>query len=196
MIRQLRGTAIDIGNNYVVLDVGGVGYQVYTPKPTSFLLSGTYVFFTHLAVRENAMDLYGFPDRDSLQLFELLIDLPKIGPKSALQFLTQADVMVMKEAVANNDAGYLSKVSGIGKKSAEKIVAGLKDKFDYATDNGVGGLGSQIPATHTSDTIDALISLGYPPQEARRVVIEVTTVNADLTSSAEIVKLALRRLHS
>ena len=195
MIRQLTGTISDVGTNYVVLDVGGVGYLIHTNSPAHYLPNTDTRFFTYLAVRDNALDLYGFADRDTLEIFELLIELPKIGPKSALQILTAADIQLLKEAVRNDDPGYLSKLSGIGKKSAEKIVAGLKDKFESrgyddlpATKSGTYEQG------HTADTIDALIALGYPALDARRIVIEITTTNPSLSSSAEVIKLALRSL--
>lgn len=196
MIRQITGVVADIGPTYLVVDVGGLGYLVYTNAPAAYQVGSTTCFFTHLAVRENALDLYGFADRDTLEIFELLIELPKIGPKSALQILTAADINLLKEAVRNDDPSYLSKLSGIGKKSAEKIVAGLKDAFEnrgYA--DPVPGTPASTLALHTSDTIDALIALGYPAPDARRVVIEVTGLNADLTSSADLIKLALKSLN-
>lgn len=180
MIRQISGIVTDIGPTFVVINVSGVGYLIYTNAPTSFQLDAPVRLFTHLAVRENALDLYGFIDRDTLEIFELLIELPKIGPKSALQILTQADVGLLKEAVQNDDPTYLSKLSGIGKKSAEKIVAGLKDKFE---------------ARGIADTIDALVALGYPAHDARRVVLEMTNADPSLTSSASLVKLALQQLN-
>src|SRR5690606_39527631 len=131
-----------IGPTYVVVDVNGIGYQVYTSSPASCQLGSPALFFTHLAVRENSLDLYGFFDRDTLEIFELLIELPKIGPKSALQILTAADITLLREAVRNDDPGYLSKLSGIGKKSAEKIVAGLKDKLEAM---GYEDMGSSLP---------------------------------------------------
>src|SRR5690606_22203464 len=113
--------------------------------------------------------------RDTLEIFELLIELPKIGPKSALQILTAADITLLREAVRNDDPGYLSKLSGIGKKSAEKIVAGLKDKLEAM---GYEDMGSSLPTNSAhADTIDALIALGYPAHDARRVVIEITTAD-------------------
>ncbi len=93
MIKQIRGTVAGVGVQLVIVDVGGIGYGVHTPHNTAqFMLDDSVCFHTHLAVRENALDLYGFTDQESLRVFELLIELPKIGPKSALQILTQADV--------------------------------------------------------------------------------------------------------
>jgi Holliday junction DNA helicase RuvA len=181
---------LESGELEVVIDVGGVGYLVHTPDAAFFAIGGEARLHTHLAVRENALDLYGFAETESLRVFELLLTLPKIGPKSALQILVQADVSLLREAVNKNDAGYLSKLSGIGKKSAEKIVVGLRDKLGTADNDAAT---SEIP--HAADTIDALIALGYTPQDARRVFIEITATNTSLSSSAEIIKLALRYLN-
>lgn len=189
MIRQLRGILLESGELEVVIDVGGVGYHIHTPDTAIFFVGSEARFHTHLAVRETAMDLYGFAEMESLRVFELLLTLPKIGPKSALQILAQADVSLLREAVNKNDAGYLSKLSGIGKKSAEKIVVGLRDKLG-SSDNDV----SVSEIAHAADTIDALIALGYAPQDARRVFIEITTTNTSLSSSAEVIKLALKYL--
>lgn len=191
MIKQIRGTVAGISNQLVIVDVGGVGYGVYTPdQTTEFLLDDTVCFHTHLAVRENALDLYGFTDLDSLRLFELLIELPKIGPKTALQILTQASASLIKEAVSKNDAGYLSKLSGIGKKSAEKIVSGLKDKFE------IMDYGESFSTDHTSDTIDALIALGYSPEEARRAVRQLSESNPEIATSPEALKAVLKTLQT
>ena len=196
MIRQLAGIVADIGPHFVVVDVSGIGYLIYTNSPAAYLIESPARFFTHLAVRENSLDLYGFADRDTLEIFELLIELPKIGPKSALQILTAADVSLIKEAARNNDPGYLSKLSGIGKKSAEKIVGGLKEKLDELTHNEVtAGQRMSSDTAHAADTIDALIALGYPAHDARRVVIEITTSDPSLLTSADTIKLALKRLN-
>lgn len=194
MIRKLRGTVDEIGHNFIVIDVGGVGYHVYTTSPSVYLLKDQISVHTYMAVRENALDIYGFADRDTLEVFELLIELPKIGPKSALQILTAADITLLKEAVRNNDPGYLSKLSGIGKKSAEKIVTGLKDKIEgLDVDSYIDG--QAIEANHQTDTIDALISLGYPAQDARRIVIKISTDHPELVTSAEVIRIALRQMN-
>lgn len=195
MIRQLSGTVADISITYIVLDVGGVGYLVYTNSPTSYEIGIDTKLFTYLAVRENSLDLYGFADRDTLEVFELLIELPKIGPKSALQILTQADILLIKESVHKEDASYLSKLSGIGKKSAEKIVAGLKDKIETIDQStGLSRTNEDLASSHTSDTIDALIALGYSPQDARKAVSEIAA-QSKATSPNDLIKLALKSLN-
>lgn len=198
MIRQLTGTVVHATLTDVVIDVHGVGYLVRTSVAgTSFQLGTEVVLYTYLAVRETALDLYGFTTLDELEIFELLITLPKIGPKSAIQILAQADISLLKEAVANNDPTYLSKLSGIGKKSAEKIVAGLADVFerkgliDSSSDR--GNLSTGAPA-FVSDTIDALVTLGYPESDARRAVLKIREVEPELNNSNDILKAALRNL--
>lgn len=197
MIRTITGTVIALEPHAVVVNVGGVGYLLHTNAPSSTLIIGNdATLYTHLAVRENALDLYGFLDRDTLDVFELLITLPKIGPKSALQILTQADITLLKQAVANEDATYLSKMSGIGKKSAEKIVAGLKEKFEVAYDPTIDTApsGTEASVSYARDTIDALVALGYSTEEARRVVRTLSVERPDISNSAEALKEALSRL--
>lgn len=196
MIRLIKGSVVDIGLTFTVVETGGIGYLIHTNvNGSQFILGETVVFHTYLAVRENSLDLYGFLQRDELEIFELLISLPKIGPKSAIQILSQADITLLKEAVRNNDPGYLSKLSGIGKKSAEKIVSGLRDKFDeddttaFMSPNGGDGV-----AAHATDTIDALITLGYPQLEARKIMVRISSEYPDINNSADALKLALQLL--
>ncbi len=194
MIRKLSGIIIDTNLTSVVLDVNGVGYLVHTTiAGVKYKLEQGVSFWTYLAVRETALDLYGFNNRDELEIFELLLSLPKIGPKSAMQILAQADVTLLKQAVAQDDPIYLSKMSGISKKSAEKIVLGLRDKFDdigvYAAD----GSNSNLASTSQSEAIDALITLGYPQKDARKIVLSLPPT---VTDTNEILKESLKKLGS
>ena len=194
MIRQLRGEVVDTSDGYVVLDVQGVGYFVAVPSvPSHVAIGATLTLFTHLAVRETALDLYGFTSRDELELFGLLLTIPKIGPKSALQILTQADIATIKKAVLSNDPSYLTKMAGVGKKTAEKIVVELKDKFEYFT----GAYTDDIDfsetgeALFTADAIDALVALGYPQSDARKTVQQLPPT---ITTANEAVREALKQL--
>jgi len=196
MIRTVHGQVTEVRPPEVVIEVGGIGYLIHTNRPADTMPLGIpALFHTYLAVRETALDLYGFETRDELEVFQHLISLPKIGPKTALQIMLQADVGLIKEAVANDDPVRLSKLSGIGKKSAEKIVAGLREKFEDEALVGTNMTGSRS-ADHTSDTIDALISLGYPATDARRVTIQITSDNPQVSTSAEALKLALKLLNT
>ncbi len=185
MIAKLTGTVLDVHPHYIVLDVHGVGYRIAVRTSDMYTEGDTASLHTHLAVRENALDLYGFSTMDAFTMFEHLIKLPKIGPKTALQILNQADTAILKKAVHTNDAVYLSKVSGIGKKSAEKIVAGLKDVLDD-TD-------TDFDTTHTNnhdaDVIDALISLGYTQKDAFDAVQKIDPA---IISTNERIKQALK----
>jgi len=186
MIRMLRGIVADKSAGHIVLDVSGVGYLVAVRGGDlqDLKLASEYSLFTYLAVREDALDLYGFVTRDDLHMFQLLIELPKIGPKSALAILSQANIELIQKAVTSDDPAYLSKMSGMGKKTAEKIVLGLKDKFE--------GTGETTAAERgASDVMDALVALGYSEREARDAV---SKLNPEITDTNARVKEALRNL--
>ena len=171
MIAKLTGEVIGVGVTSVVIDVHGVGYLVYVTRSSGYKIGETVSVFTYLAVRENALDLYGFTVRDELSMFEHLIKLPKIGPKTAVQILSQVDLATLRKAVATEDPSYLSKMSGIGKKSAEKIVAGLKDilgEGDYLdTDE------ERAQNQGDTDVVEALLTLGYSERDAREAVKKI-----------------------
>lgn len=164
MIARLSGTIVDVRALHVVLDVHGVGYLIAVRSPVDFVEGEVATLYTYLAVRENALDLYGFLAHEELTMFEALIKLPKIGPKSAMQILTQAEVSILKKAIAEQDSVYLTKMSGIGKKTAEKIVSELTDVFAVYDTAGITHQNSD------ADVIDALLTLGYSQKEARDVV--------------------------
>lgn len=167
MIAELTGTVARVRPTHIVLDVGGVGYLIAVRIASQFVVGARVTVHTHLAVRENALDLYGFSNIEELEMFGHLIKLPKIGPKTALQILSQADLPLLKQAVAQNDPGYLSKMSGIGKKSAEKIVLGLKEIIPEDV-IAFGGATSG-----DGDAVDALIALGYSHKDAREALQKV-----------------------
>ena len=175
MIRRLSGTVVGISLTHITVDVSGVGYLIAVRSVSEFSLDKPATLHTYLAVRENALDLYGFLHEEELEMFELLLKVPKVGPKTALQILIQASVSLLQESIASEDPVHLSKLSGISKKSAEKIVSELKGSFD--------GLGIENEAgTHTSidsDVIDALVTLGYSEKDARHAVQKLDGTEAD-----------------
>jgi holliday junction DNA helicase RuvA len=192
MIRSITGTITDATLSSIVIDVQGIGYLVHITKLPTTALGSTITVWTYLAVRETALDLYGFSTRDELELFELLLSLPKIGPKSAQQILTQAEIELLKKAVTEDDPVYLAKMSGMGKKTAEKVVAGLKESF---AKHGfiVTPINQQAPTTYISDAIDALVALGYPQSDARQAIQQLPPT---ITSANEAVREALKQLSS
>lgn len=193
MIRSLRGIVQSTSPTHLVLDVQGVGYLIYmNTLRGNYTIGDTALLHTHLAVRENALDLYGFSTTLELEFFHLLLSIPKIGPKSALQILSQADTAVLTEAIRTSDAGHLHKVSGIGKKTAENIVQFLHEKIDHLVHPTYLETSNSEPAANRTETdaIDALISLGYNPSEARESVRAITTH----TGTTDLITKALRSL--
>lgn len=196
MIRHITGTVVDVHPTHVIVDVQGIGYLLYVTTRTVCTSGTTVKLHTHLAVRENALDLYGFATAEELSLFELLLTLPKIGPKSALQILSQADGELLRSSVINEDPVQLSKLSGMSKKTAEKIVLGLKDSFEDTSYISLQESGMEQD-THNAlmhDTIDALITLGYPHADARKAVQQVVAQKSPMNNVNDAIKEALKHL--
>jgi Holliday junction DNA helicase RuvA len=187
MITHLRGTIIDKEERSIVIDVNGVGYKAFsTAQIVDSLKEGSVVsLWTHLAVREDAHTLYAFLDKEELYFFELLISsVSGIGPKTALGILNVSSVKAIRTAVSTNDISHLTKVSGIGKKVAEKIVLELKGKF-AAEDSSPVSLRDEV------DALEALKALGYGHKEAREALKDV---DVSITDTGERVKKALKQL--
>ncbi len=187
MIAHLSGTVIKKDAEGVVIDVSGIGYRVRALEST---LEGISVgekisLHTHLAVREDSMNLYGFAVEEELNFFELLLAVPGIGPKSALGVLSTAKPDVLVRAITSRDTSYLTKVSGIGKKTAEKIILELKDKVDAVR------IGESGPLHQDSDVVEALKSLGYTRAEARE---SLKKVSEEISGTSARIKEALKYL--
>ena len=187
MISHLRGTVLHISERYLVLEVGNLGYKVAVTNETlrQSRLGNVFSLWTHLAVREDALDLYGFLDKKDLEFFELLIGVSGIGPKSALGILNAASAETLRKAVTSGDTSYLTKVSGIGKKTAEKIIRELKEKI------GSSGEKETRTAREEVDSVEALKSLGYSQQEAREALQQI---DKTVTGTSARVKAALKLL--
>jgi Holliday junction DNA helicase RuvA len=170
MIGKLTGRLSGNGTDGVVLvEVGGVGYCVRTPLLALDILknSGSDVsLFIHTAVREDALDLYGFPTEEELLFFKQLMSVSGIGPKTALSILNVADVASLKRAIAAGDSVMLTKVFGIGKKSAERLVVELRDKLTTEA----AARGVAVGAGDDAEVVEALMALGYRADEARRAL--------------------------
>lgn len=192
MISFLRGTILTKRKNFLILETGGIGYQIFLP-PTLFaeLMTGSQAeVYIHDHIKEDAHDLYGFNSIDELEMFELLLSISGVGPKSALGIMAISTVDELKHSIASGDVAMLNKVSGIGKKTAERIVLELREKI--STINFDGFLtGPTVSATAQSDEIDALIALGYPLQQAREALRQV---DPSVTKSGERVREALKKI--
>ena len=186
MIGSITGTVAQKGTRSLTIDVHGVGFCVFVPSDTllAHALGSPVSLLTHLAVREDALELYGFSDNESLHLFELLIGVSGIGPKSALAILSLASPAALSRAVHDGDLAYLTKVSGIGKKSAEKIILELRDKLTK-DDSAVAGSAAD------TDVLEALRSLGYSLNESREALKHIP---AECTETGARIREALRYL--
>jgi Holliday junction DNA helicase RuvA len=188
MIARLEGTISYHTDKYIIIDVSGVGYKVFISSDAMMAvnINDKYAFWIYTAVRENSIDLYGFAHIEELEFFELLLDVSGIGPKGALGILSMASVDTLTRAIATGDTGYLTKVSGIGKKTAEKIVIELRDKMKgrMGTDTSHSSLREE------SDIIEALKSLGYSQNEARdamkSIPDEIKSTNARIKEALKI----------
>lgn len=183
MIGFITGTIVHTSENYIIVQTGGIGYKTYTISQTRVKEIGSNIdLWTYLAVRENALDLYGFEDKEELAMFELLLTVSGIGPRSALSALDTAGVTSLKRSVSQSNPALLTKISGIGKKTAEKIVLELKGKLTDEYDE-------LVNKNSNSETIDALVSLGYSERQAREAFEQIPEKDAPTT---ELIKEALK----
>jgi holliday junction DNA helicase RuvA len=187
MISQLEGKIVGIKGNTVTLMVGGVGYQVFLSAYTLGKVAGQErtLFYIHTHVREDMLALYGFLNEEELDMFELLISISGIGPKVALSILSIADVKTIRTAVVNQDSSILTRVSGVGKKTAERVIMELQNKVDAV------GVEDQASALAGQDALEALASLGYSVTEAREAL---KSVPPDVTDVSARIRQALRNL--
>lgn len=186
MIGSIKGKISQKSTNYVILDTGGVGYKIFiTPILLATLKQNQELsLVTHTYVREDQLTLYGFPTLAELEFFELLLTVSGVGPKSALGILSLASVDMIKSAIVSEDPSVFTKVSGIGRKTAERVIVELKEKLKDQS--------SAAPvAREHSEAMDALIALGYSQQEAREALKHVPKETEDLQSK---IKLALKVL--
>jgi Holliday junction DNA helicase RuvA len=187
MIAKIKGKIEYRKDKFVVVDVWGIGYKVYLTTYAMGKIAGLEEvdFFIHTVIREDAMDLYGFLNMEELDMFELLISISGIGPKAGLGILSIATPKTIKTAILNEDSSILTKVSGIGKKTADRVILELRNKVASMTDSEKEG------AVSDSDAIEALISMGYSVVEARDAL---KAVSPDIKDIGQRVGLALKSL--
>ena len=169
MIARVRGRIEQIENDHVIVDVGAFGITVYAPAAqlVTYHLGQAVALFTHLHVREQDISLFGFSTPEELQLFDLLLRVDGVGPRLALNILSTLTPDSLQLAVANDEPALLTRVPGIGIKTARKILFHLKDKLAPAD---LTGLGIRSLSDSDAEVIDALTSLGYSIVEAQRAV--------------------------
>jgi Holliday junction DNA helicase RuvA len=190
MIAKLTGKIVQKKIDTVIVDVNGVGYRVYVLGRVLENLNGEISLFTHLYVREDHMSLYGFLSEEELSLFELLISVSGIGPKAGLGILSVGDTDMIKKAIAEGRSDILKSVSGVGKKTADRMVLELSEKVAKFAGPAPAG---EPPTVAADDVTSALVNLGYRRSEAERVVDGIARSGAP-ADFGDYLKSALKKL--
>lgn len=198
MIGYIKGQIAEMGDGYVILDNGGIGYRIFV---SSFTLSKavqnrTIQIYTYLNVKEDGMFLYGFSDKAEKEMFMKLITISGVGPKAALSLLSGIELNKLIVAIINQDIKAISNVKGIGKKTAERIILELKenmnsitydDTYDFNTESKI-----KEPTQDVQDAVYALRNLGFTQQEAERAIKKALPQAKNLQ---ELISLSLRNLN-
>ncbi|MFZ1600209.1 Holliday junction branch migration protein RuvA [Candidatus Saccharibacteria bacterium] len=176
MIAHVEGTIAEKFGNALIVDVGGVGYEVTVTLADfdAFTLNQRAKLYTYHHIREQAEELFGFSSLTAKKLFEMLITVQGVGPKAALAILSLGEAEHVRNAIANADSSYISGASGVGKKTAERVVVDLSDKVGmpivYAKR---GGVQTELPTS--DEALEALIALGYTLSDATRALEGIDT---------------------
>lgn len=181
MIRQIRGKVIEIGTVSAVIEIMGFGIEVHMSAPQTLVVGNEVCLATHLAVKKDGVDIYGFPDADDRDFFELILSVSGVGPKTALGILRRAPREALEGAIGKRDLAYLTKVVGLGKKSAEKLLVELAEKVGPRSHDNADG-----------EVFDTLVALGYTEREARRAL---QTIPDDAIGKEMRLKAALSNNH-
>lgn len=201
MFSYLSGILKEKTQNYVVIDVSGVGFKIYTSLTSlNSIASKTeddkITFYTYLYIKEGIMDLYGFSSKEELTMFELLISVSGVGAKGAVAILSTATPQKLAVSVVTNDVAAIKKASGIGPKTAQRVILELKDKIKNETLTG----GDILEASDNevislpegkNEAVSALMVLGYTKFEAEKAV---SKVDASINDVEDIIKAALKAL--
>ena len=180
MIYSLRGTLIFIEDNYIVVECCGVGYKCLTSTETQVKIKNQVgceiKVFTYMNVRENAVDLFGFSDIEELNCFKMLTSVSGVGPKVGLAILSEFSASQIAIFISSNDSSSITKVSGVGKKTAERIILELRDKFKMTKlNNKIDNLGTTNTSNNILEASKALEVLGYNHSVISAVLSKVDT---------------------
>lgn len=163
MIRQIQGAILSIEPTGIVVDVAGFGILVSVASPSSYTVGESVTLATHLAVKQDGMDLYGFATAADRRFFELALSVSGVGPKTALGLLKKAPRENLEAAIGSRDVSYLTRVAGMGKKAAEKLVVEIAEKLGGSP----GAIGED------AEVFDTLVALGYTEREARTALTKI-----------------------
>ncbi|BBY36400.1 Holliday junction ATP-dependent DNA helicase RuvA [Mycobacterium mantenii] len=188
MIASVRGEVLEVALDHVVIEAAGVGYRVNaTPSTLSTLRTGTEArLITAMIVREDSMTLYGFTDADSRDLFSTLLSVSGVGPRLAMATLAVHDAGALRQALHDSDVTALTRVPGIGKRSAERMVLELRDKVGAGIAGAPGG--SSVVNGHAvrGPVVEALVGLGFAAKQAEEATDKVLATEQDATTSGAL----------
>lgn len=192
MIDAIRGEVIDVGTNFVCMETAGITYQIFCPAETVHACHErlTDQLFTHLIVRDDSIQLYGFASTDAREIFRKLLTVGQVGPKLALQILSSLPTKALIEAITTNDVTRLTAVKGIGEKTAQRILIDLRDKIGDGSADGFKDL-FLGPAEETALRALTSKALGFSVREARQAIVQLREKKLD---AEELVREALSLL--
>jgi Holliday junction DNA helicase RuvA len=194
MIGSLRGRLSSKQAPQIVIECSGVGYEVETPMSTFLELPelGTDLFlYTHLLVREDAQILYGFATEDERLMFRTLLKVNRVGAKLALGILSAMSTNDFRRCVELEDTTSMSKIPGVGKKTAERLVIEMRDRIDAATPGGGKSALLTVEASARNEAVDALVALGYKPKEVHNLIAKF---DIEDKSAEDIIRMALKQV--
>ncbi len=194
MIGYLRGRLTSKQTSQIIVECVGVGYEVETPMSTFLELPtiGSDLFiYTHLLVREDAQILYGFSTVDERLMFRTLLKVNRVGAKMALGILSAMSTNDFRRCVELEDTTALSKIPGVGKKTAERLIIEMRDRIDVALPGGSKSAPLRVEVSARNEAIDALVALGYKPKEVNSLIARLDT---DDKTAEDIIRLALKQV--
>lgn len=196
MFEYIKGTLIEVDNQKAVIDVNGIGYKIFIPSLIYQDLLNIKEAFLYVAyvVKEDSQTLYGFLTKAQRDIFYLLNTVSGIGAKTAISILSNMNIENLHFAITNNDIKSISQVPGIGKKTAERMIVELKDKFKNLDKKYIDISTNYRPDSVALDAIAALMNLGYSPTQARRVVKQVLDSSDEKLELSSLITLALKKI--
>ena len=198
MIGQIKGRLIEKNAPEILVDVGGITYEILVPMSTLYQLpdlGGMVHLHTHFSVREDAQILYGFFDAESKRMFRSLVRVNGVGPKLALGILSGMSVDDFVQTVKRNDSDSMVKMPGIGKKTAERLIIEMRDKLsEWDSTDASSDLTHTLRSTFIKDAEIAMVSLGYKPQQAARAISQVLKNNPEIDDSEELIRFSLKSM--
>ena len=178
MISYITGSIIGKQDSYIVLQTNGIGFKIFTtPNVIELPIGSNLSLHTYLQVREDALVLFGFFQASELHFFELLLTVSGVGPKVALSILASQNTELVKNAIASQDLAMFTRIGGVGKKTAEKIIVELKDKIGVLSEN------NQTTLSGSDDMFVALENLGYSSKEIKEII---TKIDPTLTTEEKL----------